>query len=67
MAERLSASIEKTIGDDGHVIEVTAPDGHEWSEGLNTLVAPYGYTWGPASDAWEDLYFRMTGGLVEQA
>lgn len=65
LASKLKARIEILESDDGKQIEITSPDGKVWDEGLMTLVSHYGGTWGKAHEAWEDLFYRMSGGLID--
>ena len=66
IAAKLGAEIETIDTEDGKEIQVAAPDGKVWSDGPGVLLAHYGGTWGPASDAWKDLAERMEGGLSDE-
>lgn len=65
IARQCGAEIEKYQTEDGWQIDVSAPEGKRWDDGPGTLVARYGGTWGPISEAWEDLYQRMIEGLTD--
>lgn len=64
LAERLGGRIEVSTDPDGQkLIEAIAPEGMQWVEGPTILTAQYGYSWGPAADAWSDIVERMDYGL----
>ena len=65
MASQWGAEIEKVLTDDGWQIDVSAPEGKCWDEGLHVLIGHFGGTWGSAADAWKDIHERMLEGLKD--
>ncbi len=66
MAAEIGAEILVEKTEDGYFIEVSAPDGKRWDDGPSTLTARYGGTFGPASEAWQDLCERMAEGVTDR-
>jgi len=66
LARQWGVEIEKTLTDDGWQIDVVAPDGKCWDEGLTVIIGHFGGTWGKASEAWEDIHTRMMEGLKDE-
>ena len=67
LAQKWGAEIGKVRTEDGWQVEVEAPVGQCWDAGLYVLTARFGGTWGPASEAWQDLHTRMREGLQDDA
>lgn len=63
LAAAYGATVEVYLTDDGYEAAVVAPDDRCWASGPGVLLAHFGGTWGPASDAWNDLAERIAFGL----